>query len=73
MKGVGVLPCGPEADVGYGDTAENEERRETRQGQEPIKDVTTSTSIQIDKCQTPKEKLKEGDDKGTALPIDIGE
>jgi len=32
MKRVGVLPCGSEADVGYGDTAEDEERRETRKG-----------------------------------------
>jgi hypothetical protein len=28
-RGWGILPCGPEADVGYSDTAENEERRET--------------------------------------------
>lgn len=71
--GPGDVPCRAEADMGHGDAAEDEERRETGQGEKPVEDVATSVGVQIDKRQTSEEKLKEGDRNGTALLVDIGE
>ena len=48
VEGGGFLPCRSEADVGYGDTAEDEEGGETGQGEEPVEDVTTSRLVQVD-------------------------
>lgn len=59
--------------MGYSDTTEDEERRETRQGQEPVENITATTFVQIDEGQTSEQKLEEGDDKRTALLVYICE
>ena len=69
----GNLPCQTEADVGDSNATEDEERRQTGQGEEPVEDVATSRGVQINECQTPEEELKDGDNERTALFVDIGE
>lgn len=58
--------------MGNSDTAENEERRETRECQQPVEDVSTIWS-QVDECQASKEELEKGDNKRTTLLVNVGE
>jgi hypothetical protein len=69
---MGIIPCRSETNVGYSNTAKNEERRETGKRQKPVEDHTTVWS-QIDECQAPEEELKKSNDKRTTLPINVRE
>lgn len=53
-------------------TAVDEERRKTGQGEQPIEDSTAAWG-QVDECQTSEEKLKHGDDNWTTLFVDVCE
>lgn len=52
------------------DSAVDEENRKTRQGQEPVKDVS-ATWCQVDECKTSEEQLDDNNVDRTSLLIDV--
>lgn len=66
------LPGHSEADMGYRNTAEDEERGETGEGEQPGKDVSATILVQVDEGQASEEKLQDRDGDGSAFFVDVG-
>lgn len=59
--------------MGNGDTAIDEEGRETGQSQEPIEDVWTTIGVKIDECKAANEELETDNRQWTTFLVDIRE
>jgi hypothetical protein len=58
--------------MGKANTAVDEENGETRQGKEPVEDISTVFG-QVDECKTSEEQLEDDDVDGATLLVDICE
>lgn len=67
------LPGRTEANMGEGNAAEDEERSDARESEEPVEDVTATAGVQVDECQASEKQLEKGNDHRTALSINICE
>ena len=67
----GNLPRRTETNVSDSDSAVDEDDGETRQGKEPVEDVT-AVVCQVDECQATEEELDDDHPDGTTLLVDLG-